>query len=220
MNSPQRRPRYIYIFITSLYVFCSFYIGCGGNAKKSSGKKPSGNVSAGTTPNSKAQNPPQDSKQGKDEDDDKETKTRAKKDKNSDTEEVDDSDEGKGSSKGGNVANKKSVRFRFTSSQMRAICATDVDTLYGLIRRVARMDDDEIKEMASTKVGKLFTESQLKDLKRVAAKQKKSDVEKFQSDACQGQSSKSSKEEDDDDDDVTGNEEGKSRNITNIIMGN
>ena len=76
---------------------------------------------------------------------------------------------------------------------MRAICATDVDTLYGLVKRLAKMDEEEIEALASSKAGKLFTEEQLRDLKKVAASQKRSDIERFQSEACKNQKSQPSK---------------------------
>lgn len=196
MFKPQKNRGALAAILSLIYLICGFYIGCDQN-KKSSTKK-----SATTTPPAQTETQRQESHT----DSTKESESEKNSGKNSSnnkktTKNSDDDDDDKKAnpnSKKSNLSGGKKISLSFSPAQTKAICATDVDSLYNLVKKFANMDNDDLKDLSESKAGNLFSTSQMKDLKSVASSLKKSDIAKFKADVCKGQSSSNSKNKDDD----------------------
>jgi hypothetical protein len=89
------------------------------------------------------------------------------------------------------------VSLKFTSAtKLRAFCSIPSSDLLKLVKSLDGVSSSELKEIAGTKIGKVLTYNQLKDLKTMAGDIKLSHINSLKSQMCKNEDTNAGEEED------------------------
>ncbi len=178
------RPKYVIVGTLSLiYLFCGIYIGCEPDKQKKKNPPPAAKTPETTSTEKKD---PKDENAGGADDKDKDPKSNGASATEDDEENL-DGDESEGLGASGSSSSKSSFTLKFTSqTKVRAFCSIPSNTLLNLVKSLDGLSSSDLKGIANSKIGKLFTYDQIKGFKSLAGTIKLSQINSLKSQICNG----------------------------------